>query len=127
MIIYVVTIGSGIDDTVKLLGMEGEMFDSYVLNAIGAASAEMIAEDLNYYFNDTISNGKTELQYYRFSPGYGDWLVNDQKILFSLLKPEERIGVILNDGYIMLPEKSTSGIMGLKSNTQKPILHSGNE
>ena len=127
MVLYVVTIGPGIDDTVKELGKEGEMFDSYILNGIGAAAAEMVAEDLNNYLNNNLTGVSSGLRYQRFSPGYGDWLVNDQEKIFKILKPEKRIGVILNEGHIMLPEKSTSGIMGLKTFDNKSNFHSGAE
>ncbi len=113
-IIYVVTIGPKLDDIVKKLMSEGEMYDAYLLNGIGAAAAEMVAFDLNLYFNDNYgTNG--DLRFKRFSPGYGDWLIDDQKKIFSLLKPEKFINVVLTDSNIMLPEKSTSGIMGISS------------
>lgn len=127
MIVYVVSIGSGIDDTVKILGNEGEMFDSYILNAIGAASAEMVAEDLNNYLNDSLPGKNMGQQYSRFSPGYGDWNVTEQVKLFNLLSPEKYIDVTLSEGHIMLPEKSTSGIMGMNLDNQKIYMHSGNE
>ncbi len=111
VIVYVVTIGPGIDDEVKKMMSKGEMFDAYLLNGIGAGAAEMVANDLNRYMNDNNSN--TEFEYKRLSPGYGDWNVSDQTKIFKLLDPEKYIGVKLTDSHIMLPEKSTSGIMGL--------------
>ena len=109
--VYVVTIGPGIDDEVKLMMQRGEMFDAYLLNGIGAGAAEMAANDLNRYMND--SNTEEKYEYKRLSPGYGDWDVSDQTKIFRLLEPEKHIGVKLTDSHIMLPEKSTSGIMGL--------------
>ncbi len=109
--VYVVTIGAGIDDEVKLLMQRGEMFDAYLLNGIGAGAAEMAANDLNRYMND--GNTEEKYEYKRLSPGYGDWHVSDQTKIFRLLEPEKHIGVKLTDSHIMLPEKSTSGIMGL--------------
>ncbi|MBN1363464.1 MAG: hypothetical protein JW976_01530 [Syntrophaceae bacterium] len=111
-IIYLVTIGPGIDDMVKKLSREDEMFDAYVLNGIGGAAAEMVAYDLNLFFNDKLQPAKT-LRYKRFSPGYGDWTLEDQVVIFKLLEPEKHVGVNLSEGRIMYPEKSTSGIMGL--------------
>ena len=109
--VYVVTIGSGIDDEVKLMMQRGEMFDAYLLNGIGAGAAEMAANDLNRYMND--GNTGEKYEYKRLSPGYGDWHVSDQTKIFRLLEPEKHIGVKLTDSHIMIPEKSTSGIMGL--------------
>ncbi len=111
VVVYVVTIGAGIDDKVKDMMARGEMFDAYLLNGIGAGAAEMAANDLNRYMND--SNADQRFEYKRLSPGYGDWNVSDQAKIFKLLDPEKHIGVKLTDSHIMLPEKSTSGIMGL--------------
>ncbi len=111
VIVYIVTIGPGIDDEVKAMMQKGEMFDAYLLNGIGAGAAEMVANDLNRYMND--QNTEKDYEYKRMSPGYGDWNVSDQTKIFSLLTPEKYIEVKLTDSHIMLPEKSTSGIMGL--------------
>ncbi len=111
VIVYVVTIGPGIDNEVKIMMEKGEMFEAYLLNGIGAGAAEMIANDLNRYMNDR--NKEEEFEYKRMSPGYGDWNVSDQAKIFKLLDPKKHIEVKLTDSYIMLPEKSTSGIMGL--------------
>jgi hypothetical protein len=110
LIVYVVTIGPALDDKVKELTSEDNMFEAYLLNGIGAGAAEMTANDLNLYVNDIYGNGSN---FKRLSPGYGDWPVTDQSKIFKLLDPEKNIGVKLTDSYIMLPEKSTSGIMGI--------------
>jgi hypothetical protein len=113
MIMYVVTIGPGIDDAVKKLTESGEIFDAYVLNGIGGAAAEMVAYDLNLFCNDQLL-ADPQYEYHRFSPGYGDWPLTDQSKIFRILKPEDKIEVYLKPGGIMLPEKSTSGITGLR-------------
>jgi hypothetical protein len=113
LFIYLVTIGPGIDKEIKRLSGKGDVFEAYVLNGIGAGAAEMIANDLNLYMNDNFGNGNN---FKRLSPGYGDWPVTDQSKIFQLLRPEKYINVILTDSHIMLPEKSTSGIMGLVAN-----------
>jgi hypothetical protein len=110
VVVYLVTIGPGLDNKVKSLAAEGNIFEAYLLNGIGAGAAEMTANDLNLYINDTYGNGSV---FKRLSPGYGDWPVTDQAKIFNLLNPEKNIGVKLTDSYIMLPEKSTSGIMGI--------------
>lgn len=111
VIVYIVSIGPGIDNEIKHLTKKEEMFDAYLLNGIGAGAAEMTANDLNRYMNDR--NEKNDYKYDRISPGYGGWNIRDQSKIFRLLDPEKHLGVKLTDSHIMLPEKSTSGIMGL--------------
>jgi cobalamin-dependent methionine synthase I len=72
----------------------------------------MVANDLNLYVNDFYGNKSI---YRRLSPGYGDWPIADQEKIFAVLDPDKNIGVKLTDSHIMIPEKSTSGIMGIIS------------
>jgi hypothetical protein len=112
MILYIAAIGDEIDNLIKKFLEEDEVLDAYTLNAIGGAAAEMTAYDFNLYANENLNSFKNK-KFKRFSPGYGDLSLNVQKILFDILKPENLIGVKLYEGNIIIPEKSTSGIMGL--------------
>ena len=49
---------------------------------------------------------------HRFSPGYCDWPLGEQEKLFALIGPD-RHGVVLEDGLLMHPRKSVSGIIGV--------------
>ncbi len=50
----------------------------------------------------------------RFSAGYGDLPIEFQKTVFALLDPPSRIGVTLNDSYLMTPSKSVTAIIGVE-------------
>ena len=56
----------------------------------------------------------------RFSPGYGDLLLQYQREIFSLLDCEKRIGVTLNDSLLMSPTKSVTAICGVTKSTKLP-------
>lgn len=49
----------------------------------------------------------------RFSPGYGDLPLTAQASLIRLIGAEERLGITLTDGCLMLPRKSVTAIIGL--------------
>ena len=49
----------------------------------------------------------------RFSPGYGDLLLDVQRDIFACLDPG-RIGVSLSDNLFMTPSKSVTAIIGIK-------------
>ena len=53
------------------------------------------------------------LQRPRFSPGYGDWPLEEQRQLFAVLNCAKRIGLTLTDGLMMAPSKSVTAIIGL--------------
>jgi cobalamin-dependent methionine synthase I len=48
----------------------------------------------------------------RYSPGYCDWSVGEQQLLFTLM-PKDFCGVSLSDSSLMKPIKSVSGIIGI--------------
>ena len=55
-----------------------------------------------------------------YSPGYCNWQLKEQRLLFSLL-PEGVSGITLTESFVMLPTKSVSGIIGIgKDVTRKP-------
>lgn len=54
----------------------------------------------------------------RFSPGYGDLPLTDQKKLFKQLEITKRIGVTLTDTCLMLPTKSVTAFIGLTRDPQ---------
>ena len=53
----------------------------------------------------------------RFSPGYGDWRLEDQRQLLMLLDCAKRIWLILTYSYILSPIKSVTAVIGLTEDT----------
>ena len=49
----------------------------------------------------------------RYSPGFGDLSLENQKKVFALLNPQKYIGVTLNDSLLMSPSKSVTAIVGI--------------
>jgi hypothetical protein len=52
----------------------------------------------------------------RFSPGYGDFDIGWQKDMLKLLNCEKRIALTLTDGYMLIPSKSVTAIVGFSKN-----------
>ena len=50
----------------------------------------------------------------RFSAGYGDLPLEYQRKIFTLLDPPSRIGLTLNDSYLMSPSKSVTALIGVE-------------
>ncbi|MFH1378068.1 MAG: vitamin B12 dependent-methionine synthase activation domain-containing protein [Planctomycetota bacterium] len=116
-IAYCTTIGPTIDRIASDAAKSGDIATALFVNAIGAGAADAVAEDLNLFLNEiylpTTPYAQTGAKFRRLSPGYGGWDLSDQKPLDMLLD-FSKIGVRLSDDHVMYPEKSTTGIMGLK-------------
>ena len=50
---------------------------------------------------------------FRFSPGYGDLPLSDQKAVLWHLQAEKRVGLFLTERFLMTPRKSVVAILGV--------------
>jgi cobalamin-dependent methionine synthase I len=93
------------------LAENGLVLQATVLDAVGSG----VAENMAVFIEDRIRR-LASLDGYRisrrFSPGYCDWAVNQQKMVFQALG-KDSAGVVLTDSFLMIPQKSVSGIIGL--------------
>jgi hypothetical protein len=91
-----------------------ETFNALILDAAGSVAVE-----------ETMILANTQIKIYeekkgsvltkRYSPGYGDWTLEDNKHFLNWIGAE-RIGVKLNEFYQMKPEKSVSSLIGVQKN-----------
>lgn len=80
-----------------------------VLDAMGSAAIEACCNK----FCDAIA--KPYPEYFprpRFSPGYGDFPIDTQEQLLSVLDASRKIGLTLSEGMLMIPQKSVTAVMG---------------
>ncbi|MBI3600642.1 MAG: hypothetical protein HY097_08380 [Nitrospinae bacterium] len=110
--LFVCTIGPKLEEKVKNYFAEGEQTRAYLMNGIGSAAVEDAANYVNQVIIKEAEKEGFETAK-RFSPGYGDWDLSDQKAVFDVLKPSA-IGVELNEKCLMIPEKTITAIVGWK-------------
>ena len=106
----VCTIGETLEDRVRALWEAREFPLAVMLDSVGSAAAESLAE----YVNDLLCQQGIPLDLTvtnRISPGYGNWDVGEQARLFRLVSGEA-IGVRLNGACFMTPEKSLTLLVG---------------
>ena len=82
------------------------------LNAIGAAAVENVCDQLNEELCRIAAEEGKSLRP-RYSAGYGDFSLENQRGIFDLLSPAKQIGLTLKDNLIMVPEKSVTAVIGL--------------
>ena len=108
---FTLTIGSYLEDLVAHLAEERLVLQATVLDAIGSGTAERLAKEVEEKIKK-ISNAGNLVTSRRFSPGYCDWKVDQQEMLFRALNGDTG-GVKLTDSFLMMPQKSVSGIIGI--------------
>lgn len=118
--IFLVTIGKYLEDTSAKLARDGLILQATVLDAIGSNAVERVAEYAQGKIKQ-IAESKGLVISRRFSPGYCDWNIGQQRMLFSALTGNT-VGVRLTGECLMIPQKSISGIIGIgqpDSNVEK--------
>ena len=108
--IFIVTIGSQLDEQVKQLfhtePTVALILDSYGSEAVVGVADRVAARIKKYASSRGWGVGE------KLCPGCGDWALNEQKKLFSLLDGRQ-IGVKLDGHLMMYPHKSHSGVIPL--------------
>jgi hypothetical protein len=111
VVVFLVTIGKEIDIRIKKR-LDRNSSYGYILNYVAAAAAEETAQVLQRHIRESLPEGKTVT--YRYSPGYCDWPLEEQSILFQTI-PHNSIGVSLSEKNLMSPTKTVSGVFGICS------------
>jgi len=109
--VFVVTIGNHLEETALRLAEDGLVLQSTALDAVGSSAVEKTAELVQNRIGE-IAHEQGLGASRRFSPGYCDWALRQQKVVFRALNGNS-LGVRLTKECLMLPRKSISGIIGI--------------
>ena len=110
--IFAATIGLDFDRLVQRTKFTS-MAKASFFNAIGAAAVEDLCDRLNADLSLAAQKEGKKLRP-RYSPGYGDYNLENQKGIFELLNPSKIIGLNLKENLIMVPEKSVTALIGIE-------------
>jgi hypothetical protein len=113
VIAFLGTIGPAVDEEIRCLLSRRHVSEAFILDAMGS----VVVENLVDRFHQNIRKKRevfNQMVSLRFSPGYCDWPVTEQKTLFKLLDANQ-VGVELTASCLMKPRKSISGVFGLHS------------
>ena len=111
IVCFVGTIGTGVEHEINRLLGKQKLADAYILDAMASVAVENMIDR----FQDLMENrfsAEDRTVTLRFSPGYCDWPVTQQKKLFNIFDPKE-LEVELLDSCLMKPRKSVSGVFGI--------------
>ncbi|MFO7711831.1 MAG: vitamin B12 dependent-methionine synthase activation domain-containing protein [Dehalococcoidia bacterium] len=111
--IFVVTIGKYLEETAWKLSRDGLILQATVLDAVGSDAVEKAAVSVHDRIEE-MARSEGLVTSRRFSPGYCDWNIGQQRMLFHALTGRTS-GVRLTAECLMIPQKSISGIIGIGS------------
>lgn len=111
VIIMAATVGEDIEDAVTSYFSEGKYAYSTILDAAATTAVEQVADAMEKHIQSQIGRQGLSMKW-RFSPGYGDWPIEQQPDMLRLSQAD-KIGIHLTDSMMLVPRKSITAIIGL--------------
>ena len=112
VILFAATVGSGLDRLIARYSVISPA-KAFMLQAIGAERIEALCNAFNQEISAEANTSP------RYSAGYGDLPLEFQREIFKALDCQRKIGVTLQESLIMLPSKSVTAIIGIKTGDKK--------
>ena len=106
------TIGVGVDRLIAKATV-GDVLAAAIYQAAGAAYIESYCDLIQKEVQEKAREGGRTIVS-RFSPGYGDLKIGEQRKFFDLLDLTRQTGIALTDGMLMMPSKSVTAIIGVR-------------
>ncbi len=108
------TAGSDIVDAIRKNSAGDNLTRAVVLDAVASEIADAALGWIVNYYNQELRRENKRLTSKRFSAGYHDFLLENQKIIYDILQLE-RIGININENFILTPEKSVTAVAGIEN------------
>lgn len=109
--VFILSVGNRLEEAVSSLAERKRILEAYALDAIGSSITESLADFVQTKINDAAHKYGLCISR-RFSPGYCDWDISQQRMVFQAMEGNLS-GVQLTEDCLMLPQKSVSGIIGI--------------
>lgn len=107
------TLGIDSDKLMRRLAIT-DMSEHFVTDALASALIEQVCDNAEREIKDKFPDWYMT---WRFSPGYGDFPIEQQADFLNVTNAAKRIGLYLSEGGMMIPSKSVTAVIGL-SETQ---------
>jgi len=114
VLLMAATAGSKIVEVISEDSAGKDITAAVVFDAVASEMADGALSWIINYFNRQLSRESKQLTPKRFSAGYGDFSLENQKIIYDVLKLEQ-LGISLSDKYLLIPEKSVTAVAGVKT------------
>jgi len=111
IVVFVLTIGNNLEKEVNRLVEKRLLLQALILDAIGSLAVEQLALFTEEKIRELVSPDGFRISR-RFSPGYCDWAISQQKMIFRAIG-DKSAGILLTEKFLMIPQKSISGVIGL--------------
>ncbi len=113
------TLGFGAERILNSLS-KTDISNAVVFDAVCTAKIEEVSDKCEDEIKSIVQKDGFYTNF-RFSPGYGDFLLEYQRRIVSLLNCEKTIGLTVTDSSLLIPQKSVTAIIGIFKEEQQQI------
>jgi hypothetical protein len=106
------TAGQAIMEEISSATQSENLTRAVVLDAVASEMADSGLDWITDYMNQDLMRKARRITKARFSAGYGDFSLENQKAVHAILHLE-KIGVSITDSFILMPEKSVTAVAGI--------------
>jgi hypothetical protein len=113
LLLFAFTLGAAISREIERLFQGNDFALASMLDTVASLAADNAGREAESWVARQGEAGQTGARVQKvllYSPGYCGWHISGQKKLFEFLRPE-RIGIRLNERFLMIPLKSISGVL----------------
>ena len=111
VILFAATLGTEADSLIRKY-TKLQMSKAVTMQAAATAMIESYCDEVNTALKESFEKKRLYLRP-RFSPGYGDFPLECQRDITTVLETAKRIGIMLTDSLLMTPSKSVTAVMGV--------------
>ena len=111
-IVMCATVGSEVDKLIRISQIS-DMARAVVMDSLASVAGEQVCNAFDKIIAEKYSDYNMT---FRFSPGYGDYPIELQKIILQMLDAPKKIGLCTNDNFLLTPTKSVTAVLGLSKN-----------
>ena len=121
VILFAATLGIQVDLLIERY-VKLQISQGVIMQAAAAAMIEQFCDECQEELRQKMESEGWYLRP-RFSPGYGDFSLNHQTEIISVLQCPKKIGLTLTDSLLMAPAKSVTAVIGLSRIKQPSHRH----
>ena len=112
VVVLCATLSVNVDRYIKLT-QYSDMTKAIIADSVASVAIEILCDNIAEEIKEKFPEYN---QTTRFSPGYGDFPIEMQKELLTVLDAQKKIGLTATDDCMLTPKKSVTAVIGLSTN-----------
>ncbi|MBU3129211.1 vitamin B12 dependent-methionine synthase activation domain-containing protein [Clostridium tagluense] len=113
-IVLAATLGIEVDSRIAFYS-RFNITKGLIMDACATTAIESLCDELQVHIMEKALTDNFQITS-RYSPGYGDFSIDNQSNILNILEAYKKIGLSVTENNIMLPRKSVTALIGLGEN-----------